>query len=303
MDIQKGLIHKTLVIGIILLFVFMGINSSIAVNNIKKSPPPTFDGNILYVGGSGDRNYSKIQNAINDASDGDTVFVYDDSSPYKENVIVDKSIKLLGENRNTTLIKSYGKIIQVNANKVQISGFTIQQYSIFISNGIFVEASSSETIISNNIIQDLRYGIIIYSSNNTIYGNFIINNYKGIVLASQNITNSVNNTIYRNEIAYSKSYSIDLELSYSNKIYENNFKRKILRGAHIWWSYDLIHYIKYPHKRNQWYNNYWDNPRLLPKIIKGELIWTLTKFLYFLRPWYQFDWHPAQEPYDITIDE
>ena len=122
MDIHKGLIHKILVIGIILLFVFMGINSSIAVNNIKKSPTPTFDGNILYVGGSGERNYSKIQNAINDASDGDTVFVYDDSSPYKENVIVDKSIKLLGENRNTTLIKSYGKIIQVNANKVQISG-------------------------------------------------------------------------------------------------------------------------------------------------------------------------------------
>ena len=39
-------------------------------------------GNTLYVGGSGPKNYSTIQEAINDASDGDTVFVYDDSSPY-----------------------------------------------------------------------------------------------------------------------------------------------------------------------------------------------------------------------------
>ena len=39
-------------------------------------------GNTLYVGGSGEGNYSKIQDAINGASDGDTVFVYDDSSPY-----------------------------------------------------------------------------------------------------------------------------------------------------------------------------------------------------------------------------
>jgi len=162
------MIKRYLVVGITFLFVFMSFNPSFAVDNVKKSSMPVSNGNILYVGGSGERNYSKIQDAINDASDGDTVFVYDDSSPYKENVIIDKSIKLLGENRNTTLIKSFGKIIQVNANKVQISGFTIQYYGILLSNGIFVRASSSETIISNNIIQDLGYGIIIYSSNNSL---------------------------------------------------------------------------------------------------------------------------------------
>jgi len=214
-------------------------------------------------------------------------------------LIVDKSIKLIGENRNTTIIESYGKIIQVSASKVQISGFTIKQYGIRLSSGIFVSSSSSETVISDNIIKGLGYGIVILSSNNTIYGNFIINNYEGIVLASDNIIVSSNNTIYRNEIAYCKSYSMVLELSHSNKIYENNFKRKISMSAHIYWIFDLVYYMKYPLKRNQWYNNYWDSPRLAPKIIPGELIWSLTKFIYFLRPWYQFDWYPAKKPYDI----
>ncbi|RLF42667.1 MAG: hypothetical protein DRN17_07450, partial [Thermoplasmata archaeon] len=42
------------------------------------------DGNTLYVGGSGEGNYSSIQDAVDNASNGDTIYVYDDSSPYYE---------------------------------------------------------------------------------------------------------------------------------------------------------------------------------------------------------------------------
>jgi hypothetical protein len=45
----------------------------------------------LYVGGTGEGNYSRIQDAIDDAVDGDTVFVYDDSSPYYEHIRINKS--------------------------------------------------------------------------------------------------------------------------------------------------------------------------------------------------------------------
>ncbi|NHJ39073.1 MAG: hypothetical protein FK731_03500, partial [Asgard group archaeon] len=45
-------------------------------------------GNTLYVGGGGSNNYSSIQEAIDDAIDGDTVFVYDKSSPYNENISI-----------------------------------------------------------------------------------------------------------------------------------------------------------------------------------------------------------------------
>lgn len=91
------------------------------------------NGNILYVGGDGANNYTKIQDAINDAINGDTIFVYDDSSPYYENIVINKSINLIGENRNTIICgndsssnNSIGeKVISVEANFVNISNFTI----------------------------------------------------------------------------------------------------------------------------------------------------------------------------------
>jgi len=65
------------------------------------------DGNTLYVGGSGPNNYTTIQSAINDSTDGYTVFVYDDSSPYYENIIINNSIQLLGESKDTTVVNGY----------------------------------------------------------------------------------------------------------------------------------------------------------------------------------------------------
>ncbi|MCD6573584.1 MAG: hypothetical protein J7K95_05780 [Thermoplasmata archaeon] len=60
------------------------------------------DGKTLYVGGSGPNNYTHIQDAINDASNGDTIFVY--SGIYYENVVINKSINLFGEAKETTII-------------------------------------------------------------------------------------------------------------------------------------------------------------------------------------------------------
>ncbi len=70
---------KILTIGVILLFVG---TSSIPTMALKtKNSQSSSTGNWLYVGGSGPGNYTKIQDAIDNASDGDTVFVYDDFSP------------------------------------------------------------------------------------------------------------------------------------------------------------------------------------------------------------------------------
>jgi len=55
------------------------------------------------VGGSGPNNYTSIQAAIDNASDGDTIFVY--SGTYEEQVIVNKSLIIKGENNTATLIK------------------------------------------------------------------------------------------------------------------------------------------------------------------------------------------------------
>ena len=84
MSNQVSMLSKTLVIGTIFLFTGMSITPSIAVDTVKISSIPISNGKTLYVGGSGEGNYTKIQDAIDDASDGDTVFVFNDSSPYIE---------------------------------------------------------------------------------------------------------------------------------------------------------------------------------------------------------------------------
>ena len=51
----------------------------------------------------------RIQDAVNDASNGDTIYVYNGSSPYYEiTIMIEKSINLLGEDRNSTIIDGKG---------------------------------------------------------------------------------------------------------------------------------------------------------------------------------------------------
>src|SRR4030042_4312728 len=76
--------------------VFGEFSSSILLRN--------YTGDILYVGGTGPHNYSRIQDAIDNASTGDTLFVYANSSPYYENIIIEKEhIKLIGEDKYSTI--------------------------------------------------------------------------------------------------------------------------------------------------------------------------------------------------------
>ena len=98
------LLKKGLVIGILVLFIGISINPSTGTKIEKKSIKPISDNNIYYVGGTGEGNYTKIKYAIAFASDGDTVFVYNDSSPYYENIWINKSINLIGEDKETTII-------------------------------------------------------------------------------------------------------------------------------------------------------------------------------------------------------
>ena len=126
MKFQKSLVRKGIAFIVIVLFIGVSIPSTGRV--LEQSSPVSSDGNTLYVGGSGEGNYTKIQDAIDNASDGDTVFVYDDSSPYIENIIIDKSLMMVGENRNTTVILSnnISDAVNITGANVILVGFTIQ---------------------------------------------------------------------------------------------------------------------------------------------------------------------------------
>jgi parallel beta-helix repeat protein len=223
---QNGMWTKGLVLGIILLFVGA---SNIAALNVftTQSPKPLDRGNWLYVGGNGPGNYTSIQSAINAASNGDTVFVYDDSSPYYEKVVVSKSINLIGEGKTTTKIDGQGSgsnnVVTVTANKVNISGFMIQ-HSPLNYHGISLN-SNNNNISNNNISSNNGFGVYIISSStsNMIIGNNIWNNaHEGITILGPN-NNIINNNIISNngfgiDIYYS-AYSV---YGYGNYIAKNN---------------------------------------------------------------------------------
>ena len=70
--------------------------------------------------------WDSIQEGVDDASDGDTVVVY--AGVYVENVVVDKSLALIGADEGATVINGClgGDAIRVSADGCVISGFTIQ---------------------------------------------------------------------------------------------------------------------------------------------------------------------------------
>jgi parallel beta-helix repeat protein len=196
---QNNLLKKLFVIGIINLFFFISITSSIASVNVKKSCTPTLlNGNILYVGGDGPGNYTKIQNAIENSTNGDTVFVYDESSPYYESIQINKSINLIGEDRNTTIIDAKKKcVVFISSDDVKIQELTIQNSS-WGGSGIEIDRGFGFFNISYNNIFSNFNGIIIptSSNNNTIKGNKFFDN-EGFTIA---ILFSDNNTITGNTI-------------------------------------------------------------------------------------------------------
>jgi parallel beta-helix repeat protein len=210
----------------------------------EKSFQPLAMESILYVGGSGPGNYTKIQHAIDNASDGDTVVVYDDSSPYAENIVVDVSISLLGEDKNTTVIDGAknGNGVNLTADNVRIIGFTIKNGN---DSGIYLTSNNNR--IDDNIISDNFYGIKINYENlstalpknighNTITNNLIINNGEGIFGLS-----GWNNTVQENIISQSEG-AILLGAAMNTNISLNNISENLFFGIWILMSYNTVVY-------------------------------------------------------------
>ncbi len=206
------LIQKGQVILIVLLFIATCIIPTTA-QDVGNSSQSTSKGDWHYVGGSGPGNSTRIQDAINASSDGDTVYVY--NGAYFENVVVDKSINLIGEEKTTTIIDGINAgfpdfCITIEANNVTVTGLTIRNCK---STAIYI--SSDYNIITDNIVVDNRQGIAIIGEfgGNIISHNLILNNNKsgGLILLGRN------NNVSENIVSQSGWYGIYLDnVEYSN---------------------------------------------------------------------------------------
>jgi parallel beta-helix repeat protein len=229
------MIREWLSVGIIFLFVGVTIAPTIAQNT--ETSQSTSRGNLLYVGGSGPGNFSTIQKAVDNASDGDTVFVLNNASPYYEHIHISTSLRLLGENKNTTVIDGgdFGDVLTINKTGVTVSGFTLRRNGWY-DDGFVVHASN--VTIQNNKVVSCGNGVKAYEVNNiTITGNEFIENYIGVSLYGASHDVIANNTL-------NASYIIGIDLSESkdstiidgNTIIANTFiaEQSSYIGIRLW---------------------------------------------------------------------
>jgi len=176
--------------------------------------------------------FSSIQQAVDNVSSGDTIFVH--TGIYYEHVVISKSVVLVGEDRDSTIIdgSGFGNVIHiVTTANVTIEGFTVRRSGLYSYCGIFVDHSVDNTIMNNIVINNTEGISLLASSGNVICGNNISNNNDGIYLFS-----SSNNVISRNTIRLSNYDGIYLYYSVNNVVSRNFVLYNNLNGISLYGS-------------------------------------------------------------------
>jgi parallel beta-helix repeat protein len=246
---------KKLVYGIMLMLLINMSMLAFCFNSVKA------DAKTIYVNadnksgpwdGTKAHPYQNITVALESAIAGTTIYVYDGA--YNENIVINETVSLLGENSKTTIIdgSGIGTVVEIAVNNVMISGFTINNSGQewpdsgltlagarsctisgnYITNNLdgirSLDSSSNNSISKNSIMSNLGNGIsLYYSSNNSIRENSIIsNNGFGIFLHAS----SSNNSIEGNEMV-SNHWGIELDLlSNYNSISGNEIRANDVDG-------------------------------------------------------------------------
>jgi len=177
--------------------------------------------------------YSTIQEAVDSASEGDIVYVK--NGTYLENVMINQSLSLIGENWESVIIDANkeGTPISLLHGNVTVTAFTICNGSNF-EGGVDFWAGVDYCNISNNRIINNPVGIdVACSDHNIIFGNYIERNTAGIELGGTGGSNY--NNVSNNEII-NCSTGISIMYSYNNSILQNKIENT-RRSIHLRYSY------------------------------------------------------------------
>lgn len=213
-------------IGIITFLICVGLSGCSNKNELLNGP--------LYVGYGSDANFQKIQEAIDAAKNGATIIVQKGS--YNELINISKTISLIGEDRNTTIINfnqnylvSPEPIININADNCTIQNIhiTVVNSSLLV---LGVSLHSKYNIIKNNIITNCTNGLILSTNSelNTIAYNEIKDNQIGIYA-----TSSTHNNVSHNIFSNNSQYNIYLILSSNTNIISFNIIKNSFYGIRI----------------------------------------------------------------------
>jgi len=203
------MIKKALVYMIVIVFIFL---------NFTFSASSTYENNsILFVGGSGEGNFSSINDALDNSTDGDIIYVYNGS--YNERIVLNKSVSLLGESKKNAVLcgKDNFNILNIISSNVTIQGFLF----INSSNSVLISNDCKNIFICDNIFYNNSNGILSEenSRNITVESSFFINNSECI-----RFYNTSNSFISDNDFFENQEYGIVLrKKSTSNFVSKNRF--------------------------------------------------------------------------------
>ena len=267
--------------------------------------------------------WKTVEGAVDACTDLEIIYVW--NGTYYEHLELDKSLFLLGEHSEHTILdaENSGTAVNIRSDSCGISGFTIMNAGSERSDaGVIIESNAS--FVSNTVIKNNGNNGVSVRGNimmPCIFLNIIENNscginvesdaYYGIIFENRLKNNDVGincsrvsfQVIVGNEIA-SKDICLSLYDADSNMILYNN-----VTGANYGVFIDgskgntigLNNFIDTEHDAtfyrchsNRWVQNYWGQARILPKFIIG------TRGNLGLIPWLNMDPLPSEEP--IPID-
>jgi parallel beta-helix repeat protein len=167
-----------------------------------------------------------IQSGVNFAEPGWTV--YATPSTYLENVTINKTLTVLGEDRDTTIIdaRSEEHVVLVDSTSyVNVSGFTVKNgtFGFHLNN-------SNYCIVGNNSISYNNLGINITQSLDIIIEyNTVSNNNRAVISDNSSIIMRYNDISYNTEGTIAISYS---NVIINNNTITHNSGSGVLKGAY-----------------------------------------------------------------------
>ena len=139
-------------------------------------PPPFYRACVVHNVDTG-LSYSTIQEAIDapETTDGHTIIV--SSGIYHEHVVLNKTLSLLGEAKDETIIDGdeKGVVLHVKAENAVIKNLTIQNGAY----GIRLEDAKNSTLVGNNVHDTQWFGVELDSSGGSTFrdNSFVENKY------------------------------------------------------------------------------------------------------------------------------
>jgi len=214
--------------------------------------------------------YSTIQMAINAAHPKETIRVR--SGVYYEHLVANKTVSLLGENQENTIIEGLNRtefLINITVSDVTVEGFTLRNGHHAIHASSPQHEYLDDIVISNNTMTQNNCGVLMnYPRYCRVENNMISGNREAVALLGSSMKLGLENTVRGNVITHEEWSSIDILWCFGTEVVENtisfnNGTKYYYSGLGLWYSNHTTAY----------HNNFIENFNQVYLIESYDSIW------------------------------